>query len=55
MLLSNWIAGFFDYQDLQKKLIDLLDILHESTNQKLIPFVECCRPCLVIPKFLETS
>lgn len=34
MLLSNWIAGFFDRQDLQTKLIDLLDILHRNIHQR---------------------
>ena len=33
MLMSNWIAGFFDHQYLQRGLMDLLDFLSRKSNQ----------------------
>ena len=62
MLLSNWIAGFFDRQDLQTKLIDLLDILHRNIHQRNYKS-ETNTLCVMLTaflsnfttKFLETS
>ena len=31
--MSNWIAGFFDHQYLQKGLMDLLDFLSRKSHQ----------------------
>ena len=33
VLLSNLIAGFFDYQCLWKETILVLELLHEDSNQ----------------------
>ena len=49
MLSSNWIAGFFDHQYLQKEFIDFLYFLMRNSH----PLVGCAQPCWATPKVLK--